>query len=147
MTRFGKLTRFNFLKTKNTTQHQIIFTNYNSVISKHSKTKQSPLPRSGGWRHMKVNAGGDSPSCRSQVFQHAPMPFVSQFVHVFYRKLFKKNFIPDTRFLQWYTAPWHLCFHPIDRNKKHFLFLPCFGSAERENYPPDSFSNKWGKER
>ena len=46
MTTFGKLTRFNFLKTKNTTQHPIIFTIYNSVISKHSKTRV-PQPEAG----------------------------------------------------------------------------------------------------
>lgn len=93
MTTFGKLTRFNFLKTKNTTQHPIIFTIYNSVISKHSKTKQRPPGQKRGlqtrrWRHTKVNARGDSPS-GSQAFQHVLGPFGSQFVHVFYRKLFE----------------------------------------------------------
>lgn len=51
MTTFGKLTRFNFLKTKNTIQHPIIFTIYNSVISKHSKTilrpNRVPWPEAG----------------------------------------------------------------------------------------------------
>lgn len=37
---FGKLTRFNYLKTKNTIQHQISLTIYNSVKSKHPKTEQ-----------------------------------------------------------------------------------------------------------
>lgn len=105
MTTFQKLTRFNYLKTKT---HQISFTIYNSVISKHSKTKQKQ-----GWQWdtedtrrwmlttIRVPAGGH----KSFIHTLQCFSFVKERVS---QEVLYSNFMPDTRFLQWYTAPLNL---------------------------------------